>query len=288
LSKNCITTTKKNIESIIEINKEYEQINLNCIFVDSDSTDGTKELLNEYSKNYDFIKIINEDNLEEKLKTRIERISHCRNICLEEIHAKFPDNNLIYIPLDLDVDQFQITNINKFIVILKKFVNSKDIQGCFPVSSPYYYDIFALRAKGWLNINSQLIVNKFKKYIPLGSFFWNYFFIFRKQWKIEKIKKSNYDLKSAFGGAGMYKINNTKSREARYSYSSKNTNFVSEHIYFNNYFNNLVIDSNWIVPAPEEHLEFKALNLYDRFFYILKTFKFDLKNNLLFFLNNKK
>ena len=56
-----------------------------------------------------------------------------------------------------------------------------DVDVIFPVSHPFYYDIFALRAVGWVTINFQLISNKLKKYLRLGSFIWNYIFIFRNK-----------------------------------------------------------------------------------------------------------
>ena len=81
-----------------------------------------------------------------------------------------------YIPIDLDVNLFELTDIESFHKILTSFVNQNTYDAIFPISSPNYYDIFALRAKGWHNLNSSLLIHKIKKVI------------FKWQWLIQKIK----------------------------------------------------------------------------------------------------
>ena len=279
LSKNCFDSLKHNIESIIEIKKT--NINLNLIIIDSDSNDGSKKFLNEIELKHNFIKIFHEDNLESYLPTRIHRIAHCRNVALNYA-KKINKNDFIYVPMDLDIRQFQLTVPEKFINILRNFEQNQSYEGQFPVSMPYYYDIFALRAKGWINLNSQLIINRLKKIFPLGSFIWNYIFIFRYQWSPERIQRKNFKTFSAFGGCGMYKVNAKNKQVISYNVSESNPNFVSEHIFFNKLFNNLYISNIWKIPAPYEHLSYKRLSSKQKINYILKTIYSDLKNNLIF------
>ena len=281
LSKNCFDSLKHNLESIIEIKKNYLNLNLNLIIVDSDSNDGSKKYLNNTQKKYDFIKIYHEDNLESLLPTRIHRIAYCRNLALN--YAKIiSKEEFIYVPMDLDIKQFKLTKPDKFLKIISKFCQNKSFDGQFPTSEPYYYDIFALRAKGWVNINSQLIVNRLKKIFPIGSFIWNYFFLFRYQWSPLKIKRKNFIISSAFGGCGMYKINKKNTNLISYDVSKKNSDFVSEHIFFNQQFRNLKINHSWKIPAPKEHLSYKALGSKKKVNYIFKTFYSDVKNNIIF------
>ena len=277
LSKNCFDSLKHNIESIIEINQK--NINLNFIIIDSDSDDGSKKYLDEIKAKYNFVKVFHEDNLESYLPTRIHRIAHCRNVALK--YAKNINNqDFIYVPMDLDIRQFQLTSPEEFINIISNFKQNQDCYGLFPISIPYYYDIFALRAKGWVNINSQLIVNRIKNIFPIGSFIWNYIFLFRYQWSPERIQNKNFEILSAFGGCGLYKIGQKNKHLISYDISKSNPEFVSEHIFFNENFNNLDVSNNWKIPAPIEHLSYKRLKAKDKINYILKTFYSDFKNSL--------
>jgi len=217
LSKNCLDTTKNNIASLVDLKNYTKNLNLQIIIVDSNSNDGSKEFLEEASKKYNYISVIHEDGLEYKYQSRIERIAHCRNQCLEAIKRNNYCQNFLYIPMDFDINHFEITSHEEFFKLVKEFKEDANTNAIFPVSYPYYYDIFALRAEGWVNINSQLIVNKLKKYLRLGSFFWNYIFIFRKQWPPEKIAKKELKIKSAFGGCGIYRIENNKLENIKYS-----------------------------------------------------------------------
>ena len=278
LSKNCLETTKKNLDSLIYLNNSSNNLNIQLIIVDSDSNDGTKDFLQEISHKNNFITVINEDGLEKIYDSRIQRISHCRNLCLNVIKNKKFYQSFIYIPMDFDIDHFEITSPKEFVDLAKRFEEDNNIDAIFPVSHPFYYDIFALRAVGWVTINSQLVSTKLKKYLRLGSFLWNYIFIFRKQWSPDKIKNKKIKIISAFGGSGMYKLDNTKLEKIKYSFSQKDTDFISEHIFFNEYFDNLKIKSNWILPAPQEHLSYKSLNIKGKINYFLRTIKFDLKN----------
>ena len=75
----------------------------------------------------------------------------------------------------------------------------------------------------------------------------------------------------------MYKFEHNELKKVRYHLSKENPEFISEHIFFNSYFENLYIFTEWIIPAPEEHVNFKTLNFQDKIIYFLKTIKFDLK-----------
>ena len=56
--------------------------------------------------------------------------------------------------------------------------------------------------------------------------------------------------------------------------------WFSEHLYFNQNFENLEIETSWVVDAPIEHVMFKSLKLNKKFMYFLKTFKEDIKSLL--------
>jgi len=268
LSKNCLLTLRKNIDFInllIEEGVGVEKI----IIVDSDSNDGTKEYCK--SLKNDNILFIEEDNVKNNFNNRIEILSHCRNIGLQNIEKT---NDVLYIPIDLDIDLFSLIKPKSFIDLVKNFQNNKDIDALFPYSEPYYYDIFALRKQGWVDNNAVLQAHKLKQKFKIGSFFFNYFFVFKKQINKNKFSEDLIRVESAFGGIGLYKINKNKN----YLYETKDidTEFYSEHLSFNNNFKNLFIDKNWAVPAPEEHINFHLLRKLSKVVYIVKTFKYDI------------
>jgi len=268
LSKNCLLTLRKNIDFINLLTKEGVGVE-KIIIVDSDSNDGTKEYCKSL-KNDNFL-FIEEDNVKNKFHNRIEILSHCRNIGLQNIEKT---NDVLYIPIDLDIDLFSLIKPKSFIELVGNFQNNKDIDALFPYSEPYYYDIFALRKQGWVDNNAVLQAHKLKQKFKIGSFFFNYFFVFKKQINKNKFSEDLIRVESAFGGIGLYKINKNKN----YLYETKDidTEFHSEHLSFNNNFKNLFIDKDWAVPAPEEHINFHLLRKLEKVIYILKTFKYDI------------
>ena len=85
---------------------------IKIIIVDSDSHDGTKEIIEKYINKNDFI--VNQlDGLEDIYSNRIERIAMSRNKCLEIISEMNNQNKVIYIPIDLDLDLFRFVTIKK-------------------------------------------------------------------------------------------------------------------------------------------------------------------------------
>lgn len=274
ISKNCIENIEKNLRFLEDFSRNTTYSS-KIIIVDSDSNDGTKDVIENYRNKDNFI--INElDGLEEVYTNRIERILVSRNKCLEIISVINNQNKIIYIPIDLDLDLFKYVTVEKLNQLIEYCINKNVPFGMFPFSIPYYYDIFALRAENWVNYNSQLKVQKLKKIIVIGSFFLNYLFIFRHQMNIKSFKKSNYHITSAFGGMGIYNLNSSIV-EKYYEASKKNPKFVSEHVLFNLNFS-IEIIHHWNVPAPAEHLEYKLLNAKNKIIYFLRTLYFDIIN----------
>lgn len=272
ISKNCIKNINKNLDFLDNFSKN-SRFNSYVILVDSDSIDGSKECIQKYIKKNPLFLFRNLDGLEDKFSNRIQRIQISRNKCLELIPKLTESSNFIYIPLDLDIDLFKFISINEFEKLIDYCISKNRPNAVFPFSYPYYYDIFALRSHNWVNTNSLFWVSKFKKYLKIGSFFYNYFFIFRHQITASKFDtKKNIKIRSAFGGIGIYKI---EKKLPKYELSNKNPTKVSEHLKFNFHFEKLEILPTWKIPAPEEHLEYKLLNFKSKLKYFFKTIFFD-------------
>lgn len=276
ISKNCIETIDKNLVFLSNFIKN-SKFKSYVILVDSDSSDGTKEYIENFIANDDTFLYQDLDGMEKDYPNRIERIQISRNKCIELIPKLTKNSNLVYIALDLDIDLFKYTSSKKLDELIEYCISKKEPNGIFPFSRPYYYDIFALRTNVWVNKNSLFWVDKLKKYFKYGSFFYNYFFIFRFQITASKFNKiKNLKIRSAFGGIGIYKLGK---KIPNYQLSIKNPTKVSEHLKFNFQFNELEIITTWNVPAPEEHLEFKLLGFNAKIKYFFKTLFFDYVNN---------
>lgn len=278
LSKNCFETLKNNIENLMKLNDLLDG-NCKIIIVDSDSKDGTKEYFRNYQKKNRNFLFIEEDNLDYKFQNRIQKLTYCRNVGLNAINKK---NSIIYIPMDMDIDLFSIFDILDFHKLVLNFSEDAEIEGMFPISIPYYYDIFALRKVGWVKNNAVLEAHKLKQKFKIGSFFFNYYFVFRKQNSSKYFTNKLTKVDSAFGGIGMYKLQ--KGVDYKYSVNETNSNFYSEHISFNYFFKNLFINNGWKIEAPLEHIYFKNSSFLQKILYFFKTFKYDFLN----LLNRKK
>ena len=277
LAKNCIKTLQINLKFIEKFKKDFPELNLSVLIMESDSVDGTKEFLK--NTNLDWVHSFNEDKLDEKFKYRTEKIAYCRNHLFGVIR-KQKSSNIIYIPVDFDIELFKFLDAVSFFNLLEKFSNNQNIEALFPYSHPYYYDIHALRANNWNTNSPWESVKKINKFVPIGKFFTRYFLIYKKQKKHthrEKLLK----VQSAFGGIGLYKVNEDV-LNASYGIENSLGNNSCEHVQFNKYFVNKFIDSSWIIPSPREHIEFKLLKIHNKIFYIISSLFSDIKNLINF------
>ena len=275
LAKDCLPSLQKNLDFISKFNAELPGYNLRFIVVESDSTDGTKEYLE--NVNFDFLEIITADNLDKKFKYRTERIANCRNMILDKLKNEKSNQDLIYIPIDLDIEIFEYQDIHDFHFQLNDFIENKLYDAYFPFNFPYYYDIHALRSKGWNSHNPWEKIKKINKFIFIGKFFVRYFYVYRIQKKYNT-KKELINVESAFGGIGFYKLNNSLLEIVNYEIEIDLGNTSCEHLKFNSFFRNKAVVSRWKVPSPKEHVEYKLLSFKEKSLYILTSIRSDLKN----------
>lgn len=278
MSKNCISNLKKNLIFLYNF-KKFSSLNIKILVIDSDSADGTKEYCKKLFSEKLLDSFIEVDDLEGIFNSRIERLSICRNLALEEI-KKYKFKSLLYVPIDSDISVFEYIDVLEFENLIKSVSTSAEIEGIFPFSVPYYYDIFALRKKGWVNDNNLFKARSFKDKIKLGSFIFNYFYIFRKQLPKKNFKEDLISVESAFGGIGIYKIQNINTLNFYYSPDFSNINFVSEHVNFNLNFKKLFIKKEWNIPAPLGYIFFNNSNLKNKLLYLLRSFKNDFSKLL--------
>lgn len=281
LSKNCFKTLKKNI-AFLEHFKAESEYKIHIFIIDSDSDDGTKQYCMKLKEDKIIDEFIEIDNLSVKYESRIKRLVICRNEGLKQIKLNFKEPSL-FLPMDMDMDLFKFMDNSKFNYLIKYFLNS-EIDALFPFSLPYYYDIFALRKKGWVNRNNVNKAEILKRTLILGSFFYNYFYIIRKQYSPNKFNSDLINVDSAFGGMAIYKITKPEVLDESYTWDEKNSTRVCEHIFFNKLFDKKYILKNWNVEAPVAHTIFKSLDFQGKFLYFLSTIKYDLRNLIFIIL----
>ena len=76
----------------------------------------------------------------------------------------------IFLLIFLDIDIFSQTSLKQFEELIEYVIKKNYSNGIFPFSTPFYYDIFALRAVNWVNYNSQYWVKKNEKNIKSRKF----------------------------------------------------------------------------------------------------------------------
>ena len=284
LVKNSQDTLEKNIDFILDYNEKYRNNDrIKLLILENDSIDDTKKILDKYSNN-NLIQIFSQNGLEKNILNRIERITYCRNFIFEKIRdINTEESDILYIPADFDIDLFNRQTVEEFYNVLNFLINNKEIDAMFPNCSPYYYDIHALRKVGWNSNDGWKNYEKLSKYVPIGKFFLKYYFIYRKQIKINK-NDEVINVESAFGGIGVYKLK--KDQLSLLKYSSDQKFEKCEHIDFNSNFRSGIYTS-WVISSPTEHIEYKMLNLQKKLLFIFRSIILDFKNLFLYLFSRK-
>ena len=104
-----------------------------------------KELLNKTFNKKDFFNVVHKDDIN-MIDSRVERIKICRNLCLQFIEQNSKKKFCNCIPFDTDFFPFSNTSYDQLDLLISKVISNRKSNAIFPVSRPYYYDIFALKS----------------------------------------------------------------------------------------------------------------------------------------------
>lgn len=215
--------TVRNVETILP--REYSRLkkalsafgDLDTFLVESDSSDRTVDVLSQIANNDSRFKYVSLGKLDEKYPHRIERIRYCRNAYVEKIRASYSEVFWKYVVVaDLDG--------------MNNALSSKSIASCFTTEIPWsacfanqkngYYDLYALRAQGWIERDCFDSLEDLKRKNPFLEksqivFFRNFSMILHYDrlrqsaiyGKMKKIPRRSpwIEVNSAFGGLGVYK-----------------------------------------------------------------------------------
>ena len=72
-----------------------------------------------------------------KSSNRIKNILDSRNECLNQIKNKIIDENVIYIPFDLDIDLFKFVTDDFLDNLIRTSISENSLHGKFPFSIPF-------------------------------------------------------------------------------------------------------------------------------------------------------
>lgn len=189
---------------------------VDTFLVESDSTDNTTEILNEFAGEFEGFSYESLGQLRKNIPERIERIRYCRNRYIMHIRAGLETNTWKYIIVaDLDGMNRKLDTKG----ILSCFERD-DWDVCLSNQLGGYYDIFALRDPVWQSENFYVELNRQRElgvgfpswiqFLPskIGLFFQD---DFRKRnliySKMRKIHPSSpwIEVDSGFGGFAIYK-----------------------------------------------------------------------------------
>jgi len=143
LCKNVSREVENDVMRLRDSFQDFSKIHFR--FVESDSTDSTLSVLSRLESTVSNFKFVSLGNLQGEIPGRIERICHCRNVCLEILKNDPALSNCSYVVVsDLDGVNSLLTRS----AVLSCWVKS-DWDACMANQAAPYYDIYALRHPEW-------------------------------------------------------------------------------------------------------------------------------------------
>lgn len=222
------------------------------IIYENDSNDYTKRILAEFQqRDPDNFLLFTLDGLSNQILDRTQRLAYLRNKGLQHVTTYFSDYQF-YLPIDLDHPNSGPANTGAYRRLFGDLLADDTLGGFFPNSLPYYYDIWALRAKDWCEVDCweqfASLSRQIGKEMALNI-------CIDKRQVFLNPNGPDLEVSSAFGGAAVYKIKDV--HNTYYNGLNKNKT-ICEHIYFNQTLIDkglrLFIRPDWINLSPKEHV----------------------------------
>ena len=264
LARDCARTVEKNIASILSLCDDPRVESLQLFIAENDSQDQTRSLLASIERRFEQIQLVLLPSLDTVFPSRVARIAYCRQYLLGVIADKVDldsSSNILYIPIDLDSEIFSTVNGDLFVRTCLLLLSNACLDAIFPSSSPFYYDVLALRASGWCSSDCMYDLRKFTRFgsqfISLLGYLW---LIARRQKSSAKLAATTdlIPVQSAFGGLGIYRAEAISVAKYFNSFWSHEVYAHSnEHVIFNGYIHNKVIATKLTIDAPKEHIQLR-------------------------------
>jgi hypothetical protein len=263
LARDCANDLPKNLQALITLALSNHDYECQFFFLENDSQDQTREVLNATQCLFpDRIRIWQFPGLAAAKPERIERISWCRNFLLDQIRdaAESFAVNTIYVPVDLDASIAVSLCPEGFWRAVDCLMNSQ-MNGIFPISQPFYYDLLALRCVGWLEADYRELVVASRSLLGSAKALERH--AFSLQYSPQDFGNAHLiQVESAFGGVGLYRFMAIKN--CYYQTGWLGHFFECEHVSFNRQVGQLAIDCKWLVQAPPEHIAYQLMGAWRR------------------------
>jgi hypothetical protein len=177
-----------------------DQADLTFYVVESDSTDNTRQILNDVvsqgDQDFSFISL---GEIADSYPERIQRIAHCRNIYLDHLHRLYESGVKFEYVVVADFD-----GVNRRINSSAPVTSYLDSRTVVTANQfRHYYDLLALRKEGWVEEDYRVTIQK-RIASGKGRAGLSYFeSVFKKQMKISAAA-TRISVQSAFGGLAIY------------------------------------------------------------------------------------
>lgn len=197
------------------------------VFVENDSTDGSKDVLKRWIRKRKNGHLLNLDGLADRNLIRTSRIAEARNTYLDYVrNSKYADFQHLVI---LDFDDVNAVSISErdLAAAIRFLDQDADIAAVFANSSPIYYDVWALRHAEWSPDDCWAAV---RASTDLSAHHVLERHVYSRQRFIPSDSKP-VEVDSAFGGLGIYRM--VCALTGRYDGASGEGSALCEHVPFN-------------------------------------------------------
>lgn len=221
LVRNCEPSLESEVETLRASFEGFK--NVSFFLVESDSTDGSLEALRELATRIPNFQFLSLGNLRQSIPDRIERIAHCRNAYLDYVRTTSEKFDYVVVA---DLDGVNNLLTKEKVATCWKF---DGWSACTANQTGPYYDIYALRAPGWSEMDCWSEarslyasgMNPVKSWVKA----------IREKQRIIPESEDWIEVTSAFGGLAIYKTE--AFLEGKYQTFIGDELNVSEHVPFN-------------------------------------------------------
>jgi hypothetical protein len=221
LVRNCEPSLESEVEILRASFESFKKVSF--FLVESDSTDGSLGALRELATKIPNFKFLSLGNLRQSISDRIERIAHCRNAYLDYVRTTSEKFDYVVVA---DLDGVNNLLTKEKVATCWKF---DGWSACTANQTGPYYDIYALRAPGWSEMDCW---NEARSLYASGmNPVKSWVKAIRDKQRIISESEDWIEVTSAFGGLAIYKIE--AFLEGNYRTFSDDELNVSEHVPFN-------------------------------------------------------
>ncbi|CAN2170525.1 hypothetical protein MCEGKSH29_00044 [Candidatus Nanopelagicaceae bacterium] len=236
-TRNCGATLEKNVKRIVQACKDFDQVTF--YFVESDSEDNTRAVLSKLESKYANFKYISMGKLNVLIPDRVERIRYCRNKYIDFLKKRQNSPERFDFVMVADLDKVNSKLSRKSVVSC--FTTKINWDACFANQSFGYYDLYALRAPGWINHDIFKELRTAFSRIDANDGKWSSLVQYFQRDRLRKVHiyenmrrfpshHSWIKVQSAFGGAAIYRADVLSNTD--YSAIDLN-NEICEHVDLN-------------------------------------------------------